>query len=305
MIFKLNLEKDFTVNLIGHSICAQGWCIPDRFIPDIEMIAVRSGMMRCRVGENIFDVHESEVILVPPGEVFCQSAPDGPCRAYYTHYSVFTEQLEQADIPSAVTEISEPKSGKTSYFFELKQPSSAEMAVCLPPVIRTGKFRDEVWTLFERALLERNRPAARYQIMISFYIRQILILLYRACLNEAPEAAKGEKEQKKVVQEALHHIKNHYSEEIDIQQLSRRLFVSYQYLARQFKLSTGVSPVKYLNRLRIDEAKKRIRTTDRTLEQIAREVGFENGYYFSRVFRQYEGISPSKYRSWLNSKNNE
>ena len=304
MILKLNLEEAVTVNLIGHSICAQGWCIPDRFLSDMELVGVRSGKMHCRVGENSYNVHEGEVILVPPGEVFCQSAPDGPCRAYYAHFSASFERLEQADIPSAVTESREPESGN-SYFFELEEPSPAERTVCLPPVIKTGKSRDEVWTLFERALLERNRPAVGYKVMISLYIRQILVLLYRACLNEIPEASEDGKEQKKVVQEALYYIKNHYAEEIDIQQLSRQLFVSYQYLARQFKQSTGVSPVKYLNHLRIEEAKKRIRTADKTLEQIAREVGFENGYYFSRVFRQYEGIPPSKYRSWLNSKNNE
>ena len=121
MIFKLNLEKAVTVNLIGHSICAQGWCIPDRFLSDIEMIAVRSGMMRCRIGEDVFDVREGDVILVPPGEVFCQSAPDGPCRAYYTHFSVSFERLEQAVLPTAVTEANELKTGKTSYFFQLEE----------------------------------------------------------------------------------------------------------------------------------------------------------------------------------------
>ncbi|HOP11073.1 MAG TPA: AraC family transcriptional regulator [Oscillospiraceae bacterium] len=304
MVFRLEPDGDFTVNLIGHSICAQGWHIPDRILQDIELIVVYRGVMRCRVGENEYDVHEGEVILVPPGEVFYQSSPEGPCRFFYTHFSAPIRQLKQADIPLLILDNNESATQKTSYFFQLEEPASQELAVCLLPIVKTGKYYDEVRTLFERALLERNRPAAGYKLMISFYIRQILILLSRACIQENPLASK-EKEQKKVVQEALGFIHGHYTGEIDIQQLSRRLSVSYQYLARQFKQSTGVSPVKYINRLRIEEAKKRIRTTDRTLEQIAREVGFENGYYFSRVFRQYEGISPSKYRSWLNSRNNQ
>lgn len=63
--------------------------------------------------------------------------------------------------------------------------------------------------------------------------------------------------------------------------------------------------MRYVNRLRVEQAKTLMRTTAKNISEISFEVGFENIYYFSRTFKQYEGVSPAKYRSWLNSKSNE
>ncbi|MEP7189611.1 MAG: helix-turn-helix transcriptional regulator, partial [Roseiflexaceae bacterium] len=66
--------------------------------------------------------------------------------------------------------------------------------------------------------------------------------------------------------------------------------------ARCFHQETGVTLVTYLNRYRIDQAKARLEAGEQNLTAIALEVGFSSGSYFSRVFRQEVGISPSAFR---------
>ena len=69
------------------------------------------------------------------------------------------------------------------------------------------------------------------------------------------------------------------------------------YFRKIFKQSTGHSPVGYFNNLRIEYAKRQIQQYfgTRPMKEIARSSGFEDPYYFSRVFRKYAGVNPLGY----------
>ncbi len=69
------------------------------------------------------------------------------------------------------------------------------------------------------------------------------------------------------------------------------------YLRKLFKFSTGRSPVDYFNHLRIDYAKRQLMLYHavRSIREVAASAGFSDPYYFSKLFRKYEGKSPSQY----------
>lgn len=86
-----------------------------------------------------------------------------------------------------------------------------------------------------------------------------------------------------------------------VQPLSRRkiaahLAVSESYLTRVFHRDLGITPWEYLTRLRIERAKELLVSTHLTVTAIANEVGYNDGAYFSRVFRQETGRSPLDFR---------
>ena len=68
------------------------------------------------------------------------------------------------------------------------------------------------------------------------------------------------------------------------------------YLCEQFKKQYGITINDYLTSVRITEAKKMLRFTDKTLDEIAYNIGINGAAYFSRLFKKVEGISPSKFR---------
>jgi AraC-like DNA-binding protein len=72
--------------------------------------------------------------------------------------------------------------------------------------------------------------------------------------------------------------------------------VSEGYLSRSFNQETGLSLIHYLTRYRVQQAKQLLLTTDKTITEIAMEVGFSDSNYFSRVFRQEAGVSPVTFR---------
>lgn len=68
----------------------------------------------------------------------------------------------------------------------------------------------------------------------------------------------------------------------------------------KFNNIMGVSPLEYIIDRRIEAAKIHINNTDRSIVQIAKSVGYEDPYYFSRIFKKKVGISPDKYRKAQN-----
>jgi DNA-binding response OmpR family regulator len=103
-------------------------------------------------------------------------------------------------------------------------------------------------------------------------------------------------ETQRMVRKAMAYIHEHSTEPISLKNVARSVGISKEYLARCFHQETGLTLVTYLNRYRIGQAKARLEAGEQNLTKIALEVGFSSGPYFSRVFRQEVGVSPSEYR---------
>jgi AraC family transcriptional regulator len=87
------------------------------------------------------------------------------------------------------------------------------------------------------------------------------------------------------------------SSQLSIEQLSREVGVSAGYLSRAFKRSTGISPHQYVLRTRVSRARQLIQTTDRSLGEIAEQVGFADGSHMTTVFLKLTGKAPSHFRN--------
>lgn len=88
----------------------------------------------------------------------------------------------------------------------------------------------------------------------------------------------------------------HYAEKITLDKLSDEFLINKYYLERIFKEQFGASIMNYLLSIRITHAKQLLRFSDKSVEQIGLECGISPLYYFSRIFKQTEGMSPSEYR---------
>ncbi|HEX2131402.1 MAG TPA: substrate-binding domain-containing protein [Actinophytocola sp.] len=102
-----------------------------------------------------------------------------------------------------------------------------------------------------------------------------------------------------LVKNAVAFLHQHYHHQITRRQVAQAAGVSEDYLSRTFNRELGVSPWDYLNRLRVERAKERLRETDDSVQVVARRVGFHDRAYFSRMFRKLTGVPPQAYReSW-------
>jgi AraC-like DNA-binding protein len=100
----------------------------------------------------------------------------------------------------------------------------------------------------------------------------------------------------RLVRKAMAYIHEHYMEEVTRENLARHVNSSDGHLARCFRQETGISPMAYLNRYRVNQSRSILTNTDQSITAVAMAVGFSDNNYFSRVFRQEVGCSPMVYR---------
>lgn len=98
-----------------------------------------------------------------------------------------------------------------------------------------------------------------------------------------------------VVEAALGMIRRDYAFLEGIAELAQRLEVSQEYLTRCFCKYTGVTPGKYLNQVRIENAKILLRQGNYSIQFVSDACGFANANYFARVFRRSVGLTPREY----------
>ncbi|HEY4554383.1 MAG TPA: helix-turn-helix domain-containing protein [Bacillaceae bacterium] len=101
----------------------------------------------------------------------------------------------------------------------------------------------------------------------------------------------------KSVQKAINYIDQHYHQPITLEEISNYVSLSANYFSNMFKKTTGYSFIEYVAKLRIEKAKAMLMDLDNTVYQIAGAVGYSDPRYFSRVFKQAVGKTPSQYRN--------
>ena len=85
--------------------------------------------------------------------------------------------------------------------------------------------------------------------------------------------------------------------EIDFERLADEIGISYSYLRKIVKDETGKSPLDYINTLRIAEAKRLLRQTTLSVNEIAMNLGYANAQSLTRFFKKFEGITPGEFRN--------
>lgn len=83
---------------------------------------------------------------------------------------------------------------------------------------------------------------------------------------------------------------------LDLTSLADHFHITAIYISKAVRKISGFSFIDYLNRLRIDQAKKLLTTTSRSIRDIASDVGYDSDKNFIRVFKKYESITPGQYR---------
>ena len=96
----------------------------------------------------------------------------------------------------------------------------------------------------------------------------------------------------KLVEQATRYIAEHYTEKLSVSEIAEVLNISVGHLSITFKKFTGTNLVDYIATVKIDHAKELIATHKYLMYEISDLLGFDNPYYFSKVFKKVTGVSP-------------
>ncbi|MGN0164959.1 MAG: AraC family transcriptional regulator [Lachnospiraceae bacterium] len=144
-----------------------------------------------------------------------------------------------------------------------------------------------------------NQPGRYY--IIKAQIVKILVLLFRTLrgeeTRECVSTTFNSYSKNYVVDKIKKYINTNYDKKIYLDQIADNMYLSPVYISKMFKEKTGIAPINYLIKVRLEKAKEILESGgNETVKEIAASVGYDNPYHFSKMFKKHYGVSPLTYR---------
>jgi AraC family transcriptional regulator of arabinose operon len=156
--------------------------------------------------------------------------------------------------------------------------------------------RDALAEAFERLAYWHHREGLTSAVRVRAELLDILSSYLEHCAFVKVRTANTESMEK--MNRVLQHIEEHLSEQLSVEGLAELAHFHPNYFIRLFKRTTGLTPIQYVNRQRMERAKRLFATPNLNVSAVADRFGMEVSY-FSRMFKEHTGFTPSQYREFL------
>ena len=140
-------------------------------------------------------------------------------------------------------------------------------------------------------LLEGLQGALQENLPYIEHLLNDILYTYRQETLQPPEATDSR------IANALSILRDNFHRDLSVNALAEAVHLSYPQFNRLFVQQLGMTPIRYIHRLRLEKAKGLLYTTKLPIKVIAGECGFKDIYYFSNFFRAATGCSPTQYRN--------
>ena len=179
-----------------------------------------------------------------------------------------------------------------SLFLHFTGPAAAEAMQFVP------KLDNMVYTISERITFESlfKRLNQIHNLKTPLYIPEENSILLQLITILAKSAETKEPPTRDDVISAVAYLQEHMPEQIDLHAFADSIHLSYSRLVHLFSEKMGIPPQRYLQRLRLEKACILLRDTSMSISMVAENVGIDDQFYFSRVFRRQYNMSPRSYR---------
>lgn len=139
-------------------------------------------------------------------------------------------------------------------------------------------------------LVQRGDPSPRERVDLRTTVASALVSL------GAAKAGEPEKPSVRLIGESVQWLHEHFPEKVSLDQMATFMGYSQSRFCSLFKEYTGLPPMEWLIRLRIEKACEYLKSKSDTIATVARKVGFDDPLFFSRIFHKRIGIPPKEYQ---------
>lgn len=208
---------------------------------------------------------------------------DGEFALYYLHvYEGFKNVTDVFDIYEFPTEVKADALCEALFASVCRAYPDAGLPASNPLSYDNGSsLRDLVGKYGELSLHERME------------LRAFSLMIFARFLSQARPRVWTQDER---IMRALRYIGDHLNEHIGMDDLAAVSCVAKSYLIRLFTSALHVSPIRYVNRKKIERAQLMLMTESIPVKEVAYRLGFDDHSYFIRLFRQIAGLTPNEYR---------
>lgn len=295
LLFDIDLDIIPKVRYIGYINYVKPWSHFSRQSNEFVLYIIESGVLYIEEDSKRYTLQKGDFFILEPNKLH-KGYKAAPCSYYYVHFKHSDlKDTNQQHIDTMIT--------KRRLTFESNpllddRPTSSHSFFSKHFNISNKRLLMNIFHTFKDAIEDYYTKYEDYKIYSSCRLHEIFIKVCREYLTTLINDQ--EKPLPRVyytVQHIIDYINNEYQKKITSSEIEDLFELNYDYLNRSFQKITGYSILNYLNIVRIDKAKELIATSSLKISEIGYLVGIEDPYYFSRLFKKYAGVPPSKYRS--------
>lgn len=261
-----------TVYFLGKGACSGPEVPHSHEFGEIHYILSGSGSFQ--VDDQIYDVAAGDAILCNPGSTHRVMGSENDMTLFYLGFNDFHFRDAEPNhfrLPDG------------SCILHTSASTRREIVECCNEMIEEN---------------ESSKPGKYFMLKAALMKLMILIIRETSQFAENQHGCALESYNKGyAVKKIIAYLTENYSHKISLDQIARNMYLSPVYISKIFKEETGESPINYLIKIRLEKAKA-ILLSDEThsIKEIAGQVGYEDVYHFSKLFKKYYGIAPLYYK---------
>ncbi len=258
---------------------------------------IRKGSMYIIENGEKYILIEGDFFLFDPSYIH-EGYKGAYCEYYYIHFKHSDiHEIEESLKYSITQEILENRNDSlqsNSFSYDIYEKDK----LLIPKRYHFSNYNSFITTscLLNEAIEHNKNQIENYKILCSCKVLEALIEITRSFVfTEIENLSSGVPKSYRKIQELLKYLNTEYANKITSSTIEKQFSCNFDYMNRIFKRLTQKTIFTYLNTVRIDHAKELISTTSLKLSEISINVGFNDEYYFSKVFKKYTGIPPAIY----------
>jgi AraC-like DNA-binding protein len=262
-----NMRVD--VSIAAYTKVSPSWRDLD-YTPDFnKLYFIMEGTGSLKIGEETYAPRAGQLFWMPQGVRQSYAAPEegDPFGKHWCHFTAYV--------------------GDEPLYGVLDVPSFVDVPEADRPMLAEA---------FERLAYWRGRGELSASLRVRSALLDILAAYMECCGGAKVRTARSGAMAKMDL--VLRYIDERLAEPITVEELAALAHYHPNYFIRSFKRTTGYSPIQYINRQRIERAKRLFATTPLNVSEVAGRFGMEISY-FSRLFKETTGLTPSQYREWM------
>lgn len=235
-----------------------------------EIYYLLKGERNIFIEDQIFTLRENSIVIIPP--FYMHKTEGGPYERLNLYLSQdLLDESEQKFLTSCSSFLS----------FELeKSKTNAVLSLFRPFLTKTDN----------KELLKKKYSFAFAKIFLYILQTSTLKPLSHSLIISKNNGNRD------IILDIVTYINTHYQENITLELLKNKFFVSKNTLCKNFQQVMKFSVIEYCSAVRLNEAKHLLLTTDKNIEEIADLCGYSSANYFSLLFKSKTGLAPSNYR---------
>lgn len=241
------------------------WVIEDAITDFIDLTYILDGRATYVIDNKAYSVEKGDLLCIPNrSRRYAVTDPNHPIASYAANFQLYSFNGEDIALPF--------------------------------PLISKVEANNDVLSLYHDLNIEWLQKNTGYKIKVRAIILNILYyylnLLYYKKSTEPLDPR---------IKKTTDYIHSNFPNHIDVIELAEKVDLNPVYFGTLFKKYTGLTTKEYINKIRINNAENMIASGEFLVQEAANKCGFEDIFYFSKVFKNIKGYSPSRVKKYNNN----